>query len=59
MNMTDQLQEIIKTLQEAVEDAEKCDKGQAGAPGTRLRKTAQGAKKKLDSLRKGVLDARG
>jgi hypothetical protein len=59
MSVSDQLNAIITLLQESVEDANKVDSGKAGAPGTRLRKAAQEAKKSLDSIRKGVLAARG
>lgn len=59
MSVADQLNAIIANLQEAAEDAAKVDSGKAGAPGTRLRKAAQEAKKGLDDIRKGVLAARG
>lgn len=59
MSVSDQLNAIITLLQESVEDANKVDAGKAGAPGTRLRKAAQEAKKSLDNIRKGVLAARG
>lgn len=58
MSVSDQLNAIISNLQAAVEDAGKVDSGKAGAPGTRLRKAAQEAKKGLDEIRKGVLAAR-
>ena len=59
MSVSDQLNATITLLQDALEDAQKVDSGKAGAPGTRLRKAAQEAKKNMDSIRKGVLAARG
>jgi hypothetical protein len=59
MNMTDKIDRIINELQAARADAEKCDGGKAGAPGTRLRKAASQASKDLAELRKDVLAARG
>ena len=58
MSITDKLNEIIHHLQASLEDAEKVDKGQAGSPGTRLRKSATRAGKELSQLRKDVLEAR-
>lgn len=59
MSMTDKIDRIIADLQTARADAEKCDGGKAGAPGTRLRKAASQASKDLAELRKDVLAARG
>jgi hypothetical protein len=59
MSMTDKIDRIIQDLQEARTDAEKCDGGKPGAPGTRLRKAASQATKDLAELRKDVLAARG
>ena len=58
MSVAANLEAIIASLQEAKSDAEKCDKGQAGAPGTRVRKAAMEATKSLGELRKAVLAAR-
>ena len=58
MNVSEQIEEAIKSLQELQSDAEKVDKGMAGAPGTRVRKVAMGIKKSMDEVRKGVLEAR-
>jgi len=55
---TAQIDAIILALQEAREDAVKVDAGKTGAPGTRVRKAAQEAKKSLDLLRKSVIAAR-
>jgi len=59
MSMTDKIDRIIANLQDARTDAEKCDGGTPGAPGTRLRKAASLAAKDLAELRKDVLAARG
>ncbi len=59
MSMTDKIDRIIADLEAAKADAEKCDSGKAGAPGTRLRKAASQASKDLAELRKDVLVARG
>ena len=58
MSLTEKIDSIIALLTEAREDAEKCDKGKTGSPGTRLRKSAQEAKKSLDELRKEVIACR-
>ncbi len=58
MSFTAQLDTIIKNLTDAKEDAAKCDKGQTGAPGTRLRKAASLATKGLKTIREDVLKAR-
>jgi hypothetical protein len=58
MTVTEQIDEAIKALQELQSDADKVDKGMAGAPGTRIRKVAMTIKKSMDSVRKGVLEAR-
>jgi hypothetical protein len=59
MSMTEKIDRIINDLEAAKADAEKCDSGKAGAPGTRLRKAASQAGKDLAELRKDVLAARG
>ena len=58
MTVTEQLEAAIKALEELRSDAEKVDKGMAGAPGTRVRKTAMTVKKAMDGVRKGVLEVR-
>ena len=58
MSITAQIDAIIKDLTDAKEDAAKCDKGQTGAPGTRLRKTASLAAKGLKAIREDVLKSR-
>jgi len=58
MSLAAKLDSIIAVLSEAREDAEKCDKGKTGSPGTRLRKASQEAKKSLDELRKEVIACR-
>jgi len=58
MKLATKLGALITILEEAKADAEKVDNGKAGAPGTRLRKTAQTAKKTLDEIRKEILDLR-
>ena len=58
MPLVDKIDSVVEMLQAAREDAEKCDKGKTGSPGTRLRKSAQEAKKVLDELRKDVISAR-
>ena len=57
-NLTARVDAIIETLQAAREDAEKCDKGKTGAPGTRLRTAAAKASSDLKSLRAAVLESR-
>ena len=58
MKLATKLGALIVILEEAKADAEKIDAGKFGAPGTRLRKTAQTAKKTLDEMRKDVLALR-
>mgnify|MGYP003640228575 CR=1 len=56
--LTGQIDAAILILQEARADADKCDKGKMGAPGTRLRKTAQDIAKRMKDLRADVLSSR-
>ena len=58
MSIEAQIDRIIADLTAAKEDAAKCDKGQAGSPGTRLRKAASQASKDLKTLRESVIAAR-
>lgn len=58
MKIATKIGALITILEEAKADAEKCDNGKVGAPGTRLRKTAQTAKKTLDEIRKEILEIR-
>ena len=58
MSIEAQIDRIIADLTAAKADAAKCDKGQAGAPGTRLRKAASLATKGLKTIREDVLKAR-
>lgn len=58
MKLATKLGALIEILEEAKADAEKVDAGKVGAPGTRLRKTAQTAKKTLDEVRKEILALR-
>jgi len=58
MSIEAQIDRIIADLTAAKEDAAKCDSGKAGAPGTRLRKSASQATKDLMSVRDAVLTAR-
>ena len=58
MSIEAQLDAIIAELTAAKEDAAKCDKGQAGTPGTRVRKAASEAAKSLKDLRAAVIAAR-
>ncbi len=58
MNVSEQIEAAIEALQALKADAEKVDKGMAGAPGTRIRKVAMTIKKSMDGVRKGVLEAR-
>ena len=58
MSIEAQLDAIIAELTAAKEDAAKCDKGQAGTPGTRVRKAASEAAKSLKDLRSAVIAAR-
>jgi len=48
----------IASLQEVRADAEKCEGGKTGAPGTRVRKAAQNVRISMGEVRKGVLDLR-
>ena len=58
MTVSEQLDAAIQALEELKADAEKVDKGMAGAPGTRIRKAAMGIKKSMDEVRKSVLEVR-
>jgi hypothetical protein len=58
MSVEAQLNALIKKLEDARDDAQKCDKGRAGAPGTRLRKVASEVRDGLSDLRKTIIDAR-
>ena len=58
MTIEEQIDRIIKDLTDAKEDAAKCDKGQGGTPGTRLRKVASQASKDLKAVRDAVIAAR-
>ena len=58
MSTQDKLNHAISLLQGAMDDAQKCDDGRAGAPGTRLRKTCQQVKEILNDIRVSVLDQR-
>ena len=52
------LDAVIANLQEARADAEKCDKGKTGAPGTRVRKITGKGAFDLKEIRKAVIEAR-
>ena len=58
MSIEAKIDAIIADLTAAKADAAKCDGGQPGAPGTRLRKAASQAAKDLKEVRQAVLDAR-
>tara|TARA_Y100000389_G_C17361458_1_gene463997 strand:- start:890 stop:1072 length:183 start_codon:yes stop_codon:yes gene_type:complete len=58
MTIEEQIDRIIKDLTDAKNDAALCDKGKAGAPGTRLRKIASQAGKDLKAVRDAVIAAR-
>lgn len=58
MKLVTKIGALIEILEEAKADAEKVDGGKVGAPGTRLRKTAQTIKKSMDEIRKDVLELR-
>lgn len=58
MSIRQRIEKIITDLTAALPDADKVDKGSAGAPGTRVRAAAQAAKGDLDGVRKAVLEAR-
>lgn len=53
--IVERLKEILKTLAEAQEDAEKCESGNASA-GRRVRKMCMEATKELKELRALVLE---
>ena len=57
MTAVSQIESMIETLQEALNDAQKVDKGQTAA-GTRLRKTMQANIAASKELRKWVLAQR-
>lgn len=57
MSTQDTLNAIITDLTASLADAEKFDKGNASA-GTRIRKTAQGAKSALQDLRLKVQETK-
>lgn len=56
MSVENDIQNLIKTLNNALEDAAKVDKGQKAAA-TRLRKTLQGVRNTCGDLRKSALEA--
>lgn len=58
MSIEAKIDAIIADLTAAKADAAKCDGGQPGAPGTRLRKAASQAAKDLKEIRDDVLKAR-
>jgi hypothetical protein len=58
MSIRQRIEKIITDLAAALPDADKVDKGSAGAPGTRVRAAAQAAKGDLDELRKAVIALR-
>lgn len=58
MSIEAQIDAIISDLTAAKADAAKCDGGQPGAPGTRLRKAASQAAKDLKAVREAVMAAR-
>jgi hypothetical protein len=58
MSISESLDSIIAQLTEARADAEKCDKGKVGAPGTRVRKAATAAQEALKTLRAQVITER-
>ena len=58
MTVEQRLEKIISDLTAAKADATKVDAGQAGAPGTRIRKVLADVNKECLSLRKDVLSAR-
>jgi len=49
---------MIAKLQEAKADAAKCDDGQAGNPGTRVRKAMANVRETAGQVRKDILAAR-
>lgn len=53
--ITEKYEKILKDLELASEDAEKCDKGNASA-GRRLRKAALDAMKALKQLRSEIME---
>ena len=53
--ITEKLENILKNLSLASEDAEKCDRGNASA-GRRLRKAALEASKALKQLRAEIME---
>ena len=53
-NLSEKLDEMIKVLEEAKRDAEKCEKGNASA-GRRLRKVALDISKECKVLRADVM----
>ena len=57
MTAVSQIESMIDTLQEALNDAQKVDKGQTAA-GTRLRRTMQSNIAASEELRKWVLAQR-
>lgn len=56
--LSHQIDACILLLQEMKEDAEKCDNGRPGAPGTRLRKSATDMTKRMKQLRADVIELR-
>jgi hypothetical protein len=49
---------MIAKLSEARADAERCDHGQAGAPGTRLRAVLTDVREQCSLMRKDILTVR-
>jgi hypothetical protein len=58
MTITARIDLIIADLSNLKADAEKCDSGMAGAPGTRIRKAASQITKDLKDLRVAVIEIR-
>ena len=56
--LSHQIDAVILLLQDMKDDAEKCDNGKVGAPGTRLRKCATDVAKRMKQLRADVLELR-
>ena len=52
------IESMIAKLQEAKADAAKCDGGQAGNPGTRVRKAMSDVRETAGQVRKDILAAR-
>ena len=56
--LTPQIQAAISILEDALSEAEKCDRGAVGQPGVRLRALTSDVTRRMREVRMQVLDLR-